>query len=90
MLLCMLYFVVSAHGLTTSDDHYVASKVVCWDRRSGAVIVGLRCAGVSTYSLTPSTSFSTCMASAAARAMRVRRRAFIGVPGRDSPFSNFW
>ena len=43
-----------------------------------------------TYSLTPPTSSSTRMSSAVARAMRVRRRGFIGVPGRDSPFSNFW
>ena len=50
----MFYFAVSAHCLTTSDDHYVASRVVCWDRRSGAVIVGLRSAGASAYSRHPS------------------------------------
>ena len=41
-------------------------------------------------SATPPTSSSTRMSSAVARAMSVRRRGFIGVPGRDSPFSNFW
>ena len=43
-----------------------------------------------TYSLTPPTNSSTRTSSAVAKAMSVRRRGFIGVPGRDSPFSNFW
>ena len=38
----------------------------------------------------PLTSSSTRMSSTVAKAMRVRGRGFIGVPGRDSPFSNFW
>ena len=59
-------------------------------QHSGAVVVGLRSAGASTYSLIPPTNSSTRKSSAAARAMRVRRRGFMGVPGRDSPFSNFW
>lgn len=44
----------------------------------------------SRYPLIPPTKSSTCTSSAVARAMRVRRRGFMGVPGRDSPFSNFW
>ena len=42
------------------------------------------------YSPTPPTNSSTCMSSAVAKVTRVRRRGVIGVPGRDSPFSNFW
>ena len=90
ILLCMFHFIVSAHGLlfqmTTMSRAEPCVGIGTREQSSLAPEALMR---LSSHD-SPPTNSSTCMSSAVARAMRVHKRGFMGVPGRDSPFSNFW